>query len=72
MVMDKTYIQSVVPLLPPTYTVSTLPNSGLVSGMRATVSDCTTTTFYTSVSGLGGGSNWVPVFCDGSGVWRIG
>ena len=59
------------PALPPTYTVATLPNTGLLAGMRATVSDCTTTTFYTSVSGLGSGSNTVPVFYDGS-VWRIG
>jgi len=71
LVMDKTYVQSVVPLLPPTYTVSGLPNTNLVLGMRATVSDCTTTTFYTNVSGLGTGSYKVPVYYDGS-AWRIG
>ena len=71
LVMDKTYVQSVVPLLPPTYTVSGLPNTNLVLGMRATISDCTTTTFYTNVSGLGTGSYKVPVYYDGS-AWRIG
>jgi len=71
LVMDKTYVQSAVPLLPPTYTVSGLPNTNLVLGMRATISDCTTTTFYTNVSGLGTGSYKVPVYYDGS-AWRIG
>ena len=72
LIIDKKYVQSQVPLLPPSYTVATLPNTNLVPGMRANVSDCSITTFYTAVSGNGSGANWVPVFVDGSGVWRIG
>ena len=71
LIIDKKYVQSLVPLLPPSYTVATLPNSNLVPGMRATVYDCTITTFYTAVSGNGGGANWVPVFYNGSN-WLIG
>jgi len=70
--ITKTYVQTYKPIIMPTYTVTTLPNTELVSGMRANVSDCTITTFYSPVSGSGGGDNWVPVFVDGSGVWRIG
>jgi hypothetical protein len=72
LVIDKKFVQSQVPLLPPSYTVTTLPNTNLVPGMRATVSDCTITTFYSLVSGNGGGDKCVPVFVDGLGVWRIG
>lgn len=49
--------------------VSALPAASIGSGMRATVSDATATTFNTIV--VGGGSNVVPVFSDGAN-WRIG
>lgn len=51
-------------------TVATLPtcDSGLAGG-RASVTDANSTTFLASVAG--GGSNKVPVFCDGS-AWKIG
>jgi len=40
-----------------------------LQGTRGFVTDATATTFYSIVAG--GGSNFVPVFCDGS-HWRIG
>jgi hypothetical protein len=52
------------------YTVSTLPAATSVGpGARAFVNDSNSTTFYNTA--LGGGSNFVPVFSDGT-VWRIG
>jgi len=50
-----------------TYTVATLPTG--VQGMRASVSNAGTTTFYSTVSNSG--SYFVPVFYDGTN-WRIG
>lgn len=53
------------------YTVATLPSAATSGvGTRAFVSDATATTFNSVVAG--GGSNTVPVFADGTGVWRIG
>jgi hypothetical protein len=49
------------------YTVGTLPTGA--KGARSFVSDANSTTFATSA--VGGGSNNVPVYHDGSG-WRIG
>ncbi len=49
------------------FTVATLPAG--VQGMRAMVSDASTTTFNATVAG--GGSNAVPVFYDGA-AWKIG
>ena len=53
--------------LPPK-TVATLPPA-TTAGRRCFVSDATATTFYSVVSG--GGSNFVPVFSDGTD-WRVG
>jgi hypothetical protein len=50
-----------------TYTIATLPTG--VQGMRASVSNAATTTFYSTVSTTG--AYFVPVFYDGS-YWRIG
>jgi hypothetical protein len=50
-----------------TYTVATLPAG--IQGMRASVSNAGTTTFYSTVSNSG--SYFVPVFYDGTN-WRIG
>ena len=63
----KTYVQTLTPLITPTYTVATLP-SGL-QGMRAFVSDANTSIFYSVAAG--GGSFMVPVYYTGS-EWRIG
>jgi hypothetical protein len=49
---------------------SNLPTANLVNqNVRTIITDANTTTFYSIVSG--GGSNRVPVFCDGTN-WRIG
>jgi hypothetical protein len=50
-----------------TLTVATLPIAA--EGMKAFVSDATTTTFGTVV--VGGGTSKVPVYSDGTN-WRIG
>lgn len=50
-----------------TYTVATLPAATL--GDRATVSDASSSAFYSVVSS--GGALVVPVFYDGSN-WRVG
>ncbi len=55
-------------------TVANLPTGALGNltsqkGMKMFVSDANSTTFYNVVGG--GGSNYVPVFCDGTN-WRIG
>lgn len=52
----------------PIKTVATLPGA-TSAGRRCFVSDATATTFYSVVTG--GGSNFVPVFSDGT-TWRIG
>ena len=52
----------------PTKTVATLP-AATTAGRRCFVSDATATTFCSVVAG--GGSNFVPVFSDGTD-WRIG
>lgn len=69
-VMDfqsKTSIDFFVPMKPAVYTVATLPSG--VSGYRAFVTDATATTFGSAV--VGGGSNKVPVYADGT-TWKIG
>ena len=51
-------------------TVASLPTASTVTvGTRMFVSDANSTTFNSVVAG--GGSNKVPVFCDGTN-WRIG
>lgn len=50
-------------------TVATLPAAAGLSGARAFVTDANATTFASIVAG--GGSNRVPVYCDGTN-WRIG
>ena len=50
------------------YTVANLP-TGQGAGSRAFASDATVTTFASIVAG--GGSNFVPVYYDGTN-WRIG
>lgn len=57
------------PVVTPGYTVATLPSAVTYVKGRAYVTDATTTTFAATV--VGGGTNKVPVFSDGS-VWRIG
>ncbi|MFZ4599854.1 MAG: hypothetical protein ACOYNN_14520, partial [Terrimicrobiaceae bacterium] len=65
-------VAALTSLLPSTYTVATLPNTDLVPGMRANVSDASTTTFYANVvSGSSSNNFYVPVFYDGS-RWLIG
>lgn len=51
------------------FTVATLPSASGNQSVRAMVTDATVTTFASVV--VGGGSNIVPVFCDGTS-WRIG
>lgn len=52
------------------FTVATLPAAGTVgTGARSFVTDANATTFASIVAG--GGSNQVPVYCDGTN-WRIG
>lgn len=50
-------------------TVASLPAAASNTGARASVSDANATTFASIVAG--GGSNNVPVYCDGTN-WRIG
>jgi hypothetical protein len=51
-------------------TVANLPAASLAyAGWRSFVSNATATTFGSTVAG--GGSNYVPVWCDGS-AWKIG
>ena len=55
---------------PAIFTVSTLPSATTIgAGVRAFVSDATTTTFASIV--VGGGTNTVPIYCDGTN-WLIG
>jgi hypothetical protein len=55
---------------PTVFTVSTLPSATSTNaGVRSFVSDATATTFASIVAG--GGSNTVPIYCDGTN-WRIG
>lgn len=55
---------------PPSLTVATLPAAAAgYTGFRAFVTDANATTFASIVAG--GGSNGVPVYCDGTN-WRIG
>lgn len=55
---------------PPSVTVATLPAAAAgLAGYRAFVTDANATTFASIVAG--GGSNGVPVYCDGAN-WRIG
>jgi hypothetical protein len=61
-------INPLVPLKLKTYTVATLPTSP-VKGWTAMVTDANATTFASTV--VGGGSNNVPVYYDGTN-WRIG
>lgn len=56
------------PIIGPIYLVSALP-SAATKGQRAFASDATATTFDSIVAGSG--SNFVPVFSDGTS-WRIG
>jgi hypothetical protein len=51
-------------------TVASLPTAGSTfRGVRSFVTNATTTTFASIV--VGGGTNPVPVYCDGTN-WRIG
>jgi len=61
-------INPLIPLKLKTYTVATLPGSP-VKGWTAMVTDATATTFASTV--VGGGSNNVPVYYDGTN-WKIG
>jgi len=61
-------INPLVPLKLKTYTVATLPGSP-VKGWTAMVTDANATTFASTV--VGGGSNNVPVYYDGTN-WKIG
>jgi hypothetical protein len=54
---------------PPSVTVAALPSATGLAGYRAFVTDANATTFASIVAG--GGSNVVPVYCDGTN-WRIG
>jgi hypothetical protein len=65
--VSNSIVQSYKPVILPNYTVATLPTGQL--GMKAFVSDATTTTFASNV--VGGGSNKVPVYHDGT-AWKIG
>lgn len=51
------------------YTVATLPDPAVGAGTSAFVTDATATTFSSVV--VGGGTNRVPCYSDGS-AWRIG
>ena len=58
------------PQTPYVFTVATLPSATTTNvGVRAFVSDANATTFNSVVAG--GGTNKVPIFCDGTN-WRIG
>lgn len=54
---------------PQAYTVAGLPPATGNARLKAYVTDANSTTFASVVAG--GGSNYVPVYCDGS-HWRIG
>jgi hypothetical protein len=56
-------------LATPAVTVAGLPPTPGRAGSRAFVVNATVTTFGSVV--VGGGSNYVPVYCDGVN-WRIG
>lgn len=64
------HINALTRIGPPSVTVAMLPaaSAGL-TGYRAFVTDANATTFASIVAG--GGSNGVPVYCDGAN-WRIG
>jgi uncharacterized membrane-anchored protein len=51
------------------YLAAALPAASASRGMRACVSDATSGAFDSVVAG--GGSNFMPVWCDGM-IWRIG
>jgi hypothetical protein len=61
-------VDSLIPFKLKTYTVATLPGSP-VKGWVAMVTDANATTFASTV--VGGGSNNVPVYYDGTN-WKIG
>jgi len=61
-------VDSLIPFKLKTYTVATLPGSP-VKGWTAMVTDANATTFASTV--VGGGSNNVPVYYDGTN-WKIG
>lgn len=66
-VIPKTYADLDMPIIITPVTVSSL--SVTSAGSRAFVTDATTTTFGTIA--VGGGTNKVPVYSDGTN-WRIG
>jgi len=66
--VDAASANALKPLKLQTYTVATLPASP-VKGWTAMVTDANATTFASTV--VGGGSNNVPVYYDGTN-WRIG
>lgn len=64
-------LQNGVPFTLGVSTVGALPSAATVgSGVHRFVSDATVTTFASVVAG--GGSNFVPVYTDALGNWRIG
>jgi hypothetical protein len=64
------HLNALVRVGPPSVTVATLPAAAAgLAGYRAFVTDANATTFASIVAG--GGSNGVPVYCDGTN-WRIG
>ena len=64
------HINALTRIGPPSVTVATLPAAAAgLTGYRAFVTDANATTFASIVAG--GGSNGVPVYCDGTN-WRIG
>lgn len=64
------HINALTRIGPPSVTVATLPAAAAgLAGYRAFVTDANATTFASIVAG--GGSNGVPVYCDGTN-WRIG
>jgi hypothetical protein len=65
-----TSLVSIVNTSSTVYTVNTLPDAAVVGiGARTFVSDSSVTTFNTTV--VGGGSNTVPVFSNGT-TWKVG
>jgi hypothetical protein len=64
-------LQNGVPLTTGVSTVGGLPSAATVGqGVRRFVTDANATTFNSVVAG--GGSNFLPVFSDALGNWRIG
>lgn len=64
------HLNALVRIGPPSVAVASLPAaSSTYTGFRAFVTDANATTFASIVAG--GGSNGVPVYCDGTN-WRIG